>query len=91
MKLPDGMLALLTKQIVAGEISVELARATVLTRKYCRQPERESLDDIIDNAILDAISRNGGSRRRAARDLGIGFSTVYRRMDARVKRFCTQA
>lgn len=36
------------------------------------------LDDIIREAILDAIARNGGNKVAAAEELGIGKTTVYR-------------
>ena len=37
-----------------------------------------TLDDIIREAILEAIDRNGGNKVAAAKELGIGKTTVYR-------------
>ena len=39
-----------------------------------------TLHEIIREAIEDAIARNGGNKVDAARELGIGKTTVYRWM-----------
>ncbi|HUS18721.1 MAG TPA: helix-turn-helix domain-containing protein [Terriglobales bacterium] len=36
------------------------------------------LDDMIREAIEEAVARNGGDKIAAAKELGIGKSTVYR-------------
>lgn len=40
-----------------------------------------TLDDIIREAIEDAVARNGGNKVAAAKELGIGKTTVYRLMN----------
>ena len=39
-----------------------------------------TLDEIIREAIEDAVARNGGNKVDAAKELGIGKTTVYRLM-----------
>ena len=39
-----------------------------------------TLDDIIREAIEDAVARNGGDKIAAAKELAIGKTTVYRLM-----------
>jgi propionate catabolism operon transcriptional regulator len=39
-----------------------------------------TLKEIIFDAVLDAIDRNDGNRTRAAQDLGISRTTVFRWM-----------
>ena len=42
--------------------------------------KRLSLKSIEQEAILEALKRNGGNREMAARELGIGTRTLYRRL-----------
>jgi len=44
-----------------------------------------TLDDIIREAIEDAVARNGGNKVAAAKELGIGKTTVYRLMNEYAK------
>lgn len=39
-----------------------------------------TLDEIIREAIEDAVARNGGDKMAAAKELDIGKTTVYRLM-----------
>lgn len=39
-----------------------------------------TLREIIFDAVLDALDRNGGNQSQAARELGIGRSTLFRWM-----------
>ncbi len=41
---------------------------------------RGSLDEIEKNAILDALDKAGGNKARAAKALGIGLRTLYRKL-----------
>jgi two-component system response regulator HydG len=42
------------------------------------EPEATTLKSIIRNALLDALQKSGGNRRRAAQILGVSRSTFYR-------------
>jgi transcriptional regulator of acetoin/glycerol metabolism len=86
-----SLLACLTAQILAGRLSVEDARLIVKRREYYRAQAalREALDggtsartlrEITDAAIRRAISEAGGNLSVAARALGVGKTTLYRRM-----------
>jgi transcriptional regulator of acetoin/glycerol metabolism len=76
------LLELLTRQIVAGDITVEQARATVLRRMRVPRAAPLLLREFVDLHIKRAVIRNGGCKQKAARELGIGITTVHRRMRA---------
>jgi DNA-binding NtrC family response regulator len=44
------------------------------------QPGGETLDELERQAIIDALRQNRGNRRKAARTLGIGERTLYRKL-----------
>lgn len=44
------------------------------------QPERESENGITRDQILEALARAGGSKTKAAKALGIGRTTLWRKL-----------
>jgi DNA-binding NtrC family response regulator len=50
------------------------------TEKPAAGSSKGSLDEIEKNAILDALDKAGGNKARAAKTLGIGLRTLYRKL-----------
>lgn len=86
-----SLLSILTDQIVCGRITVEEARDIVKRREYYRAKrqlrealgdgkELTTLEEIKDAAYRRAISEANGDISAAAAILGVGRTTIYRRL-----------
>jgi len=73
---------LLTKQIVAGDITVEQAQQSFIS--YYRRRKPETLFEIERRAILNSFDRNDGHKSLIAKELDISRATLYRKLKAYV-------
>lgn len=66
---------------VADILSRERAATSAARGQKKRQVQCKTLDDIIRAAILDALEANDGNQSAAAKQLGIGRSTLWRHLN----------
>ena len=75
------LLAILTDQIVAGNLSVDDAREIVLRREYHRRRVFAAAAKLSKHdAALAALEHCHGNHGDAARELDISRATLYRRL-----------
>lgn len=67
---------------VSEILSRERTAASTVRRQKKNQPHGQTLDEIIRAAILDALEANGGNQSAAAKQLGIGRSTLWRHLNS---------
>jgi transcriptional regulator with PAS, ATPase and Fis domain len=72
---------LLTRQIIHDDLPVEEAQKLLLASALKKETPG-TLAQIKRDAIQSALQRNDGNVRRAAKDLGIGVTSMYRWMRA---------
>lgn len=66
-----------------GVIDVADLPSAVIGPRAVTASEVRDLRDVTDQAIEDAVARNGGNVQAAARELGISRATIYRRRKGR--------
>jgi DNA-binding NtrC family response regulator len=68
--------------ITVAELSLEAPqdKGPTVTGDYVVLPANASLAQIERETILQALQRSEGNRQVAARQLGIGVSTLYRKL-----------
>ncbi len=73
-------------ETVDGEIRPENLSAKILSGRHCRGEKKQGLLEemerkVLGGAIADALQKTHGNRAQAARLLGIGRATLYRRLE----------
>ncbi len=73
-------------ETVDGEIKPEDLSARILSSRDCRSGRKQGLleemeREVLGGAIADALVKTHGNRAQAARLLGIGRATLYRRLE----------
>jgi transcriptional regulator of acetoin/glycerol metabolism len=74
----------LVRRLVVGNLGTEV-RLEDLPEEYRRQPLRSGLsrlEQLEAGAIRNALEAHAGNKHRAARELGISRSTLYRKLEA---------
>ncbi|MFP6634134.1 MAG: sigma-54 dependent transcriptional regulator [Planctomycetota bacterium] len=73
-------------ETVDGEVKPENLSAKILSNRHCLTGKKHGLleemeREVLGGAIADALEKTHGNRAQAARLLGIGRATLYRRLE----------